>query len=110
MKKIIIVILCTFSSCTLVSKEECKSILIESESQLDSIQSGLEINSGIYNVKLEIDGHLSEPIDFWGITLNSGKVDTVIGPSDYYSPDFVYLIKNPNNGKGNLDICVTFYH
>jgi hypothetical protein len=77
---------------------------------LDSIQSGLEINSGIYQVSLEIKGELSEAINFWGINLNSGKVDTIISPTDYYSPNFVYLIKNPKNGSGELQLCVTFHH
>lgn len=98
------------SSCTLGSLQECKSFIIDSENKLDSIQSGLEIDSGIYKVSLEIKGELSEAITIWGTDLNSGKVDTIIGPTDYYSPNFVYLVKNPKNGIGELELCVTFYH
>lgn len=98
------------SSCTVGSKQECKSIVIDSESKLDSIRSGLEIESGIYKVSLEIKGELSEAITIWGTDLNSGIVDTIIGPTDYYIPNFVYLVKNPKNGTGELELCVTFYH
>lgn len=98
------------SSCSLGSQQVCKSFIIDSENNLDSIQSGLEIESGIYKVSLEIKGELSEAITIWGTDLKSGEVDTIIGPTDYFIPNFVYLVKNPKNGTGELELCVTFYH
>ena len=98
MRNIIIILLWALSSCTLGSLQECKSFIIDSENKLDSIQSGLEIDSGIYKVSLEIKGELSEAITIWGTDLNSGKVDTIIGPTDYYSPNFVYLVSNDMKG------------
>lgn len=72
--------------------------------------TGLPITDAINSVSLVIKGELEKNISINGIPLPAGKIDTLFKPSDHYNPMFLYEIENPEGGKVELELCVTFYH
>lgn len=92
------------------SKKACEEIIVSELYKLDSISSGLPITDAINSASLGIKGKLEKDISINGIPLPAGKIDTLFKPSDNYNPMFLYEIENPEGGKVELELCVTFYH
>ncbi|WP_425636916.1 hypothetical protein ACPUEN_16095 [Algoriphagus yeomjeoni] len=106
----VILIIFALSSCDLLSKPSCKSIVISDGKQLDSIASGLDKFDAVNAFSLRIKGTIDKDITLHQFQLPAGKIDTITEPFDYYGPNFIYKINNPDGAKGDLELCVTFYH
>lgn len=98
------------SSCNFGAKEVCDEIILSELYKLDSISSGLPVSDAINSASLSINGILEKDISINGIPLPAGKIDSLFEPSDHYNPMFLYEIENPEGGKVELELCVTFYH
>jgi hypothetical protein len=77
---------------------------------LDSIDSGLDTDDGIYAASIKLKGYLENDIQFNNMSLDSGTIDTVINHQDQYGTQFYYEIKNESEADIDLDICVSFSH
>ncbi|MDI1321880.1 MAG: hypothetical protein PSV36_03975 [Algoriphagus sp.] len=110
MKYLIFCSLLFLSSCNFGPKKVCDDILVSELYKLDSISSGLPISDAINSASLGIKGVIEKDISINGIPLPAGKIDTLFEPSDHYNPMFLYEIENPEEGKVELELCVTFYH
>lgn len=77
---------------------------------LDSIDSGLDPDDGIYAASIKLNGFLEKEIQFNKMTLASGTIDTVINHQDQYGIQFKYRIINKLGGNVDLNICVSFSH
>ena len=106
----IILLVFALSSCGFFSAPSCKSIVISDEEQLDSIASSLGKFDAVNAVSLHIKGTIDKEISLGQFKLPAGKIDTVTEHFDYYNPTYIYKIINPNGAKGELELCVTFYH
>lgn len=109
-RNILVVTLLSISSCNFGPKKVCDDILVSELYKLDSISSGLPKSDAINSASLRIKGELEKNISINGIPLPAGKIDTLFEPSDHYSPMYLYEIENPDGGKVELELCVTFYH
>jgi hypothetical protein len=110
MKYLIFCTLLFLSSCNFGPKKVCDVILVSELYKLDSISSGLPESDAINSASLGIKGEIEKNISINGIPLPAGKIDTLFKPSDHYNPMFLYEIENPEGGKVELELCVTFYH
>ena len=110
MRNIFLIAILFLSSCHFGAKEVCDDIILSELYKLDSISSGLPISDAINSASLGIKGVVEKNISFNGIQLPAGKIDTLFKPSDHYNPMFLYEIENPEGGKVELELCVTFYH
>lgn len=77
---------------------------------LDSIDSGLDADDGIFAASIKLKGYLEKDIQFNDMSLAAGSIDTVINNQDQYGTHFYYEIQNDSKGKIDLDICVRFSH
>lgn len=77
---------------------------------LDSIDSGLDTDDGIYAASIKLKGLLENDIQFNNIRIASGNIDTVMNHQDQYGTYFKYRIINESGGNVNLNICVSFSH
>ncbi|RAI95201.1 hypothetical protein [Algoriphagus yeomjeoni] len=105
----VLILIFALSSCGIFFKPACQSIVISDEELLDSIASNYK-NQGVSAVSLHIKGQVDKGISLDQFQLPAGEIDAVTEPFDYYSPTYHYIISNPNGAKGDLELCVTFYH
>jgi hypothetical protein len=110
MRNILVIAILFLSSCNFGPKEVCDEIILSELYKLDSISSELPVSDAINSASLSINGILEKDISINGIPLPAGKIDTLFEPSDHYNPMFLYEIENPEGGKVELELCVTFYH
>jgi hypothetical protein len=98
------------SSCLSSTSYKCEEVDISETYYLDSIDSGLETDDGIYAASIILKGFLENDIQFNNMSLASGTIDTVINHQDQYGTQYYIVINNELGGVVHLDICVSFSH
>lgn len=98
------------SSCLSSTSYKCQEVDMRETYYLDSIDSGLDTDDGIYAASIKLNGFLENDIQFNNMSLASGTIDTVINHQDQYGTQYYIVINNEFGGMVDLDVCVSFSH
>ena len=98
------------SSCFSSTSYKCEEVEMSETYYLDSIDSGLDSDDGIYAASIKLKGFLENDIQFNNMSLASGTIDTVINHQDQYGTQCYIVINNEFGGMVDLDVCVSFSH
>ena len=109
-KLILFTVLLLATSCLSSTSYKCEEVAMSETYYLDSIDSGLDTDDGIYAASMKLKGFLENDIQFNNMSLDSGTIDTVINHQDQYGTQYYIVINNEFGGKVNLDICVSISH
>ena len=107
---ILMFILLAATSCLSSTSYKCEEVDMSETYFLDSIDSGLDIDDGIYAASIKLKGFLENDIQFNNMSLASGTIDTVINHQDQYGTQYYVVINNEFGGMVDLDVCVSFSH
>jgi hypothetical protein len=108
--EILVFVMLLASSCLSSTYDKCAEIKGEKLLFQDSISSGLESDRGIYKVSIQLRGMVENDVQFNGLNLPAGKIDTVMDHVDQYAPYFYYDLENGSGGEVDLEVCVIFYY
>ncbi len=98
------------TSCLSSTYDKCSEIKGDKLLFQDSIASGLGADEGIYAVSIQLRGMVENDVQFNGLNIPAGKIDTVINHVDQYAPYFYYDLENGSGGEVDLEVCVNFYY
>lgn len=98
------------SSCLSSTSYKCEEVDMSETYYLDSIDSGLDNDAGIYAASIKLKGSLENDIQYNNLSLASGTIDTVINHQDQNGTQYYMVINNEFGGAVNLDVCVSFSH
>lgn len=110
LRVILFSVLLLATSCLSSTSYKCEEVDMNETYYLDSIDSGLDTDDGIYAASIKLKGFLENDIQFNNMRIASGNIDTVMNHQDQYGTQFKYKIINELGRNINLNICVSFSH
>lgn len=108
--EILVFVMLLATSCLSSTYDKCSEIKGDEVLFQDSISSGLESDRGIYKVSIQLRGMVEKDVQFNGLNLPAGKIDTVMDHVDQYAPYFYYDLENGSGEEVDLEVCVNFFY